>query len=47
MVSLSPNVSIESHFDESPRNVSIEYDMEDEFNFEPVITARYPLEDHH
>jgi hypothetical protein len=46
-VSLSPNVSFESQFDEIPRNVSIEYDVEDEFNFEPVITARYPLEDHH
>lgn len=46
-VSLSPNVSFESQFDEIPQNVSIDYDAEDEFNFEPVITARYPLEDHY
>jgi hypothetical protein len=46
-VSLSPNVSFESQFDDIPHNVSIECDVEDEFNFEPVITARYPLQDHY
>jgi hypothetical protein len=44
--STSQNVSYSSRFDDIPQNISIEDDMEDELNFEPVITARYPLKDH-
>lgn len=43
----SPNVSYSSQFDDIPQNISIEKDMEHEFDFEPIITARYPLKDHH
>ena len=44
------NVSYSSEFDEIPQNISIE-DIEDmdedgSLNFEPVITARYPQQDH-
>lgn len=40
------NFSYSSQFDDIPQNISIEDDIEDELNFEPVITARYPLKDH-
>jgi len=49
-VAISPNVSFSAQFDnnEIPHNISLEEheDVEEELNFEPVITARYPLEDH-
>ncbi len=49
-VNLSPSVSFESEFENNhlPHNVTLEEheDIEDQLNFEPVITARYPLDDH-
>jgi hypothetical protein len=44
--SRSQNLSYSSQFDDIPQNISIEEDMDEELNFEPVITARYPLKDH-
>ena len=48
-VPVSPNISFQSQFDEIPQNISIEdyEDIDDELNFEPIITARYPKTDHH
>lgn len=48
-VPVSPNISFQSQFDEIPQNISIEdYEhIDDELNFEPIITARYPKTDHH
>jgi hypothetical protein len=43
---MSPNISFQSEFDEIPHNISIEDDIDDELNFEPIITARYPKTDH-
>ena len=46
---VSPNISFQSQFDEIPQNISIEdyEDIDNELNFEPIITARYPKTDHH
>lgn len=44
--SRSQNLSYSSEFDDTPQNISIEDDIDDELNFDPVITSRYPLKDH-